>query len=283
MAVAATQSILYAFSSLPLELRDQIWREAMPSKIGPALHFYRTGKEYWRPRRRLQSEEGYYHENEGLNLIFEFRYDLLDDVQFEVPLLFVNREARHIALPWVREQRLQMRRREGRRYPVFVRPFELTRDALYVAPDNWIDLLMEPHDRAFQPDLVNRIMDVETAVTRIALPEAVIHTQLTTLSEVFDYFHSVRVLLIVVNAELDVQPADDDMKVQRRWEFDSVRGGAFFWNSERRRLEYSGGDFIGGEALYALINGELNEELTKALRYGNISGLEIRPVFAVRR
>jgi hypothetical protein len=32
------------------------------------------------------------------NLILEFRHDLLDQVQVEAPLVFVNREARGIAL-----------------------------------------------------------------------------------------------------------------------------------------------------------------------------------------
>ena len=68
----------------------------MPDKFGPALYFYR--KEYWCPRRLSKSDEAYDPENDENNLNFEFRLDLLDDAQFEVPLVFVNREACGIAL-----------------------------------------------------------------------------------------------------------------------------------------------------------------------------------------
>lgn len=73
--------------------------------------------------------------------------------QFEVPLLFVNREARGIALAWVREQGIEIRPREHRQYPIFVRPFDPMRDVLYVALDKWDDLLREPNDWKFQLDL----------------------------------------------------------------------------------------------------------------------------------
>ena len=104
-------------------------------------------------RRLSKSDEGYDPENDENNLNLEFRHDLLDDAQFEVPLVFVNREARRTALAWVRKQGIEIRPRENRQYPVFVRPFDPMRDALYVALDKWHDFLCEPDDRQSQPDL----------------------------------------------------------------------------------------------------------------------------------
>jgi 2EXR family len=89
-AAAAADTCFPLFSSLPRELRDQIWRNAMPSELRPALYLYRKG--CWRPRRLLQHEEGYDPENDEYSLSFEFRYDLLDDTQLQVLLAFVQFE-----------------------------------------------------------------------------------------------------------------------------------------------------------------------------------------------
>ena len=134
MAAAATNSSTFPlFSSLALELRNQIWRDALPNKVGPALYFYRKG--CWCPRHLLQSDEEYDPKNHELNLNFEFRHDLLNVVQFKVPLFFVNREASNIALAWVREHGIEIRARENRQSPVFVCPFNPIRDVLYIALD----------------------------------------------------------------------------------------------------------------------------------------------------
>lgn len=98
MVAAATNSSTFPhFSSLPPELRHQIWREALPDRDGPALYPYRTGDAYANPTRG---------NTDVCNVNFEFRHDLLGPVPVEVQqqLVFVNREARGIALAWVREQ-----------------------------------------------------------------------------------------------------------------------------------------------------------------------------------
>lgn len=92
------------FSSLAAELRNQIWRDALPHHIGPALYSYRK-RGCWCPRQLTESEPGYIAGNDDLNLAFEFRTDLLDDDnQYHVPLFSVNREARSIVLAWLQEQ-----------------------------------------------------------------------------------------------------------------------------------------------------------------------------------
>jgi len=177
MAAAATNfSTFPLFSSLALELRDQIWRDALPNEVGPALYFYRKG--CWCPRHLLQSDEEYDPENHEFNLNFEFRHDLLNVVQFKVPLFFVNREARNIALAWVREHGIEIRAREDRQSPVFVCPFNPIRDVLYIALDQWDEFLREPDDRCFQPDLLGPLINFKAAdVTGIAVPEALLRSE----------------------------------------------------------------------------------------------------------
>jgi hypothetical protein len=92
------------FSSLAPELRIQIWRDALPDRIKPALFFYR-GQGCWCPRHLTEADNGWVPPEGELNLGLDFRTDLLgDDNQFRVPIYFVNREAHSIALAWLREQ-----------------------------------------------------------------------------------------------------------------------------------------------------------------------------------
>lgn len=281
MAAAATNSSTFAsFSSLPRELRDQVWRDALPDKVGPALCFYRKG--CWCPRRLSTSDEGYDPENDENNLNFEFRHDLLDDIQFEIPLVSVNREARGIALTWVREQGIEIRPRGDRQYPVLVRPFDPMRDALYIALDKWDDFLCEPDDRQFQPDLFELLVDIKSDLTRIAVPEALLRSEVATLPEMFRNFFNLKVLFIIVDAQPDLQSADNDVKVQRRWEFESTQGGAFFWDDDRGCFDLGNSEYIGDEAVYRLIE-KANKGLGEGLAENHIRSFEIRPVFAVRR
>ncbi|KAE8453285.1 hypothetical protein EG329_011352 [Mollisiaceae sp. DMI_Dod_QoI] len=281
MTEAAADSRTFPlFSTLAPELRGQIWRDALPGKIGPALYFYKRG--CWCPRRLLESDEGYDPENDEHNLNFEFRPDLLDNVQFDVPLLFVSREARRTALAWVHGQGIEMLPNEGRQYPGFVRPFDLMRDTLYIALDKWDDFLCEPNDRLFQPDLLQRNVDIKPNLTRIAVPEALLRIQDAALPEIFWYFFHLKELFIVVDPQPDLESADNDMKVQRRWEIESTPGGAFFWNDDRGGFDFRDSGYIGDKNLYTLIE-EANKELAKGISRHHIRGLEVRPVFAVRR
>ena len=174
-SVAIDTSTFHLFTSLAPELRHQIWHAALPDEIGPALYFYKKGS--WCPQHPLPSDERSNFENDEPYVDFEFRHDLLDAVQVEIPLFFVNREARHIALAWIHKHNIKMRayaRECGQlQAPVFVSRFDPIYDTLYIAVDKWDEFLCEPDDRCFQPDMVEQFIHVHPAnVTRIAVPEA---------------------------------------------------------------------------------------------------------------
>ena len=156
------------------------------------------------------------------------------------------------------------------------------RDALYVALDKWDDFLHEPDNRRFQSDLFEQLVNIESDLKRIAVPEALLRSEITTLSEMFQNFFNLKVLFIIVNAQPDLQPVDNDMKVQRRWKFESTQGGAFFWNNDRGSLAFGDSKYIGYKALYRLIE-EPNKRLGKGLTTNLIRSFEIRPIFVVRR
>ena len=281
-AAISDPSVFPLFSGFPLELRRQIWRDALPVNIGPALYYYKNG--CWGPRRLAESDEEYDHEDDRSNLLFEFRHDLLDDAQFEVPLVFVNREARGIAVAWAREQGIEIR---GRHYPVFVRPFDPTCDALYIANDQWDDFLRDPVDRHFQPDLLDQFVGIRCCISRIAISEALLRSEIATLCEIFEYFIRSRTILIIVDTQPDLQSADNDRNVQRRWEFESTQGGGFFWNDEHscfdcKDKELGDSENISHEGFRRLLDGA-SKGLSEGLARNHVRSLEIRPVSAIRK
>lgn len=279
-AATADSSTFPLFSSLPRELRDQIWRDAMPDRIGSALFFYKKG--CWHPRRLSQSDEGYDPENDENNLNFEFCHDLLDDMQIESPLVFANHEARGIALAWIREQNIEIRPSENRQDPIFVHPFDPMHDALYIALDKWDDFLCEPNDRLSEPDLIQQLVDIKSDLTHIAVPEALLRSEVASLPEMFQYYFQLKVLFIVADAQPDLQSADNEVKVQQRWEFESTQGGSFFWDYDRGGFDSGNSEYIGDENLCRLIE-EATKELGEGLAKNYIRDFEIRPVFVVRR
>jgi hypothetical protein len=309
MAAAATNtSIFHLFTSLAPELRDQIWRAALPDEVRPVLYFYKKGG--WCPRRLLPSDERYNPETNELNVNFEFRHDLLDAVQLEIPLFFVNREARNIALAWIREHNIDIRV-YAYKYgqlpsPVFVSPFDPIYDALYIALDKWDEFLCEPDDRCFQPDMVEQFIHVQPAdITRIAMPEALfrgegevavalaelmvitipfsfLYLYFSDLRKLQDrFFGQLQVLFIMVDTPLDLQATNNGMKIQPRWELENIEGGAFFWNHDRGRFDFNENGYAIDEALYKLME-EINKSLGEELVKNSIRSFEVRPVFAVR-
>ncbi|KAI1636084.1 hypothetical protein F4809DRAFT_406293 [Biscogniauxia mediterranea] len=268
------------FSNLPPELRNHIWRDALPNRVGPALCFYRKG--LWRPRRLTATDEGYDPENDELNLLFEFRYDLLDGAQVEVPLLLVNREARSVALPWVREQGIAIRPCGDGQDPTFVRPFSLTRDALYVPVEKWDEFIAEPLERPFEPDLIERHIDVVPHVTRLAVPEALLERHMRSLDEMFQNFFRLEVLFVVLDASPDLPDAEGDSEAPAQWEFLSGGFEPIVW--DRRREEFSSASHVHGNhrALYEKLE-QASMEIGIGISNAHMDSFEIQPCYARRR
>lgn len=240
-------AIFPLFSSLPLELRDQIWRDALPDENTIALYPY--GRGCWRP-------------------------------QVEIPLVFVNRSARGIALDWVQKQDIEMRFCKDRQCHIFIRQFDLKRDAVYITPDKLYDCCTESLDRIQEPDLFDEIVSFVPALSHFAIPEALLQFKDNPLHEIFDDFMCLAVLFIIVNPQPDF--GDNNIKVQQQWELESIPGKAFFWNQNHRAFDFEGGENIDDEALYRRIE-EAIKGLIPTLIQNRIHSFEIRPACAIRR
>ena len=155
------------------------------------------------------------------------------------------------------------------------------RDTLFVELQKWDDFLREPNDRLYQPDLVEQLVDVRSELKRIALPEALLQSEVAILPEIFEYFLQLEVLYIIVNAQPDLQSANNDMKVQRRWEIERIqKKAAYLWDNAN--AGFKSGDsskYVGNEALHKVL-GDTSETLTEELAKNNTRSFEIWPVTA---
>ena len=99
-----TTTAFTLFPALPFELRHQIWRNALPEHRRPTLYLYR-GKGCWVPRPLVEGDPGYIAGRVMDQLGFDFLTDRFGhDNQFDLPLCFANREARRVALAWLKQQ-----------------------------------------------------------------------------------------------------------------------------------------------------------------------------------
>ncbi|KAJ4263513.1 hypothetical protein NW762_006332 [Fusarium torreyae] len=256
------------FTDLPSELRNQIWHQALPVLSQPGLFSYHR-KGCWQPKWLTPDDWDYYPGGYD-NIRFEFRHDLLT-MPVEMPLFFVNRETRGIALSWIRNNGIEIRFSENRLH--FIRRLNPEFDALYLPMEKMLDFDMEPVDRMFEPDLIERMLSEITYLRRFAMPEDFFRTE-EPLPDAWGSF-GIRVLYVIVGT----QP---DMKGQ--WEIEEREGRAIIWNVESRKFELGDGCDICDESLYQLIL-EDKKEIGKALIHHHLADkpLEIRPVVAVRK
>ncbi|KAI1776394.1 hypothetical protein F4818DRAFT_379344 [Hypoxylon cercidicola] len=189
-------STFFLFLNLPTELRDQIWHDALDHDVGLALYAYKKG--CWCPRWLSTFEEQFDPEHPEYNLCFEFRYSLLHEARMEVPVAFVNREAQDNAITWAQKQSPRIRTCLDGHQLVFLRAFNPDRDAVYVAPDQWLDLIREPTERMFASDMLNRPIDLRHGRIRIAMPESLVRDKAAELSElVHSYYHPIMLYIVV--------------------------------------------------------------------------------------
>ncbi|KAK7416194.1 hypothetical protein QQX98_005391 [Neonectria punicea] len=247
------------FSELPAELRNRIWRQVLPEQDGPALYPFRTG--FWRPRYLSASDEGY-DAHAGDNAILEF---------------FVSREARSIALGWLREQNIKAHFDEDGQCFSLTRPFDSMRDTLYIADSEFLDFCTEGSERLFEPDLAGLLVSSGPNLRQIAVSQGLLKSDAASLNDIFDWFGAIAVVFVIV--ERQPRFALNDMLVQSRWELGSTKGRGFAWDLDVGNFEWADGESIGDDVLDRRIEeagGAVRETLTRS----HVRSFEIRPVIS---
>ncbi|KAF7950085.1 hypothetical protein EAE96_007385 [Botrytis aclada] len=284
-ATTTSPSTFHHFSSLALELRTQIWEESLPSEFLLALYFYKRG--CWQPRIFTESDPSYYdgvcehYSTEDLNRNFEFRYDLLDNIHFQTPLLFVNHEARKITLTWARRHGIEIC--GDPLFPRLSRPFNPVRDILYVSADQLDELFIEPHDRSSEEDMIDLTHGIFNEVKRLAVPESMlgVYFSMATSDGLSDHFY-IEVLYIIINTPLDLRSVDDDLHVQSRWECENFQLCTFLLNSNKSAFELKESEENEDDQIQLLAK-EFSRYLTPEFITNSPSVREVRLVLDVKR
>jgi len=194
-----TLSSFTLFPLLPPELRDQIFIMALEEdEIPPAFFYYKKG--CWHSRllpRLYKEEEG--HDPTDLdpfNAELSHHLDLLDVVQVFVPLIFVNRAARDIAMSWIRDSvhALGIEVREG----ILITSFVPTRDILYIGVGKWDDFTSEPHEfenRTLEEEGIYPMVTwYDANVRRLAVPSKLLEKENSLVNDLHSLIAPVSII-----------------------------------------------------------------------------------------
>jgi hypothetical protein len=206
-------------------------------------------------------------------------------VPVSIPLAFVNREARSIALAYIRDLGLKKRRVDGESDPVFTRSFDRLKDAVYMDPTQLNAILLEADERLHKDDMVGQHVSIWSEFRRIAMPYASLASGDTMqyIGELEFHYCSVDGLLVVVDG-------GEGLEKGEACGFESARGPAYFWRRDDqvfRRWEEGDGE---NGSVVGVDLGEIvcTEDVRLAFsgvgpRFGcGQSSFMVRPVNAIR-
>ncbi|VUC35014.1 unnamed protein product [Clonostachys rosea] len=216
------------FSKLPLELREQIWYEALPSAGAPALYFYRKwclGPGSTTSDDELESDHTTAHP----------AYATPRNVQLDAPSLsLVSHEARRTLVRWMRDHRAVNRGCRGGQNQIFVRDFDSSLDIVCVPSNKWLEFLVELFDRRFLPNRMQ--VTVESMdIKNLALSHILLDHDLSQILAVNDILSQIEVLIVVLNMPVSAQglltPLDDS------WRLKPISGWELHWNPQTFNFE----------------------------------------------
>ncbi|KAJ3476021.1 hypothetical protein NLG97_g9263 [Lecanicillium saksenae] len=222
------------FPQLPLEIRLQVWQLALePEAPGPVLFCFKDG--CWKLRYLTPSDTEFNADDDELNLVFEFRHELLDQSAYTIPLFSVSREARSVALPYILSQKLRCS--EDPAACIFVRRHDPGRDVLLLpTPATLHSFLVEPIERLFEPDVEQKIVNCpHPPIFRIAITRSGLASLETSFSGLWETYYLLETVYVVVG-EPDMQARQEG----RHWEALSAHDAAYVWHASERRMKWRG-------------------------------------------
>ncbi|KAL6893365.1 hypothetical protein GGI43DRAFT_182258 [Trichoderma evansii] len=287
MSYSPQHRAFHLFPCLPAELRLHIWQDTLPDLHGVTLHGYKKG--CWDLRDPLEGESD--EENDAFtraDKILDFRLEMLDDVHIDMPIVFVNREARATALSWARTQGIIMDFNTERGCHLFVLPFDPWQDALFINSHKLEEFCLEPADRLAGLQLRGQSAYSNPAITRVALPHTALTSEMSVFYDLLHWFPRLQVIYIIV--DIDIGPtlpkysstaerrrATERMKHQR-WKVSETQGHSYVWDSTDRKFVRNIGTPIGFRSMYREIEDYLAVGIAKVFAKRDVEQFEIRPV-----
>lgn len=266
-----------AFADLPLELREQVWRDALPVKPGrPTLFPYVEGS--WVRGSFSPDDQRYNEFDSGSNGTSQFTTPSASDIAVKTPLLDVNREARRVAVAWARKRGYTVRRRGGDGSGgggtttattttmtranhnvdipgplVITRPVDPSHDAIYLPTAEVADNFVKApwHLWTMTGDDDGGGFQFDSPLTAVALPRALFNGDNEGLFYELDMSQSrLRLLYVILDPQPDLGSGS--------WELrdNTIYGpGSFFWDHARRVFVYPEPELSGaGEDMYRAVH-----------------------------
>lgn len=256
MASSTEPAPFSRFSRLPTELRLKIWRLSLPDIDCITMHNWQKG--YWGPRNLPKAKRRRTLNSSGSTsdkpIAFSFHHEKLRGVHVDIAMALVNREARGIAVDWVRKHGFTMHYNEARGCPVFVPHFDPMRDALFVGIDQWRPFCNEPHNRLAEPDLMGLVVNNTAEITRIAVPHVTIWRDTSGLADISHWYPCLRAIDIVWDIEMDIvretmlakgdrTKARERLRYQR-WRVKDLRSKSLVWDREKKQFGWKGRESV---------------------------------------
>lgn len=287
MAYSTQHRAFHLFPCLPAELRLQIWRETLPDLDGVTLHGYKKG--CWDLRDPLSGEsEGESGALGRADKILDFRHERLDDVYIDMPIVFVNREARGTALSWARAQGIKMDFNTDKACHVFVLPFNPWQDALFINSHKLDEFCIEPADRLAGLQLRGQSAYSNPEITQVALPHTALTSEMAVFYDLIHWFPRLQVVYIIVDIEIgpalpkysstEERARHKERMKHQRWKTSQTQGHSYVWDNKDRKFVRHIGTPIGFRSMYREIEDYLAVGITKAFAKKDVERFEIRPV-----
>lgn len=183
------------------------------------------------------------YNDDDLNLVFESRHELLDEAGFTVPLFFVSREARSVALPYNSSHKLR-RGQDTATSWLFVRRYDPGHDVLLTpTPAILRAILVEPIERLFEPDLDQKHVNCpHPPIFRLAITRSGLASLETCFSGLWEHYHLLERVYIVIDELEDMQERQEGY----RWQGVSAHDAAYVWDASKRRMTWGGEDKLDG-------------------------------------
>lgn len=282
----------HSFALLPPELRIKIWQNALPDHDNPAIFTWKPG--CWIPRNLTATEQKTNtYGPRAAKISWEHRH--LTPVEVPIPLGRVNSEARAIGISWAHQRGFRQYPLEGRGH-VFGRPFDPTRDILFVPRHLVEEFDSELEYRCAGPDVAGCVVGALVDVERIAVDGGTLEFQDCNIPPAVSWymlptqglraFSKLKALFFVIGEQpgdsIDIEYAGEMLtSVRPRWEIEDVKGEHLAWNVQEKRFDVMDDENVANKDLYQRIEATCAWACNNLAR-GRDTGFEARPVFAVQ-
>ncbi|KAF2148870.1 hypothetical protein K461DRAFT_297357 [Myriangium duriaei CBS 260.36] len=237
------------FTRLPPELRLNIWKFALPIRQNESiLYHYKFKLGCWRSRPIDSSDQ---HLTKFLAIskeVVDFNYDLLQRPVLQLPLAFVNHEARAETLSWDKRGTLSLLpATNAPTDSTFVRSFDPDKDILHFDVTEWDHLLEEVVEAMSRPrSRVDDSLVSWSDAKYIALYKDILQKTnfgLTICFLLWFCFKSLEKIFIVVDGTMQSDGCDPE-QIPFGWRQEAViaeGGRGYIWDPTNNDFEYCNG------------------------------------------